>query len=923
MCGLIVALVVVMWQLQQPASVQAQETTAFQLEHFDPQADPSTNLLNVAGSDVLKHLNLNAGVFFNYVNNQLILSHNDPEIGSQSLARHIVRADVVAALGLYDVFNLEFAMPMALYQDGDDLASLGRSGASIEGVSAGDLRVTPKLRLLDRRSFGGFGLALASPVYIPTGDTTTMQSEGNLRVEAKLIADWTHPWGFALMGNIGYQVRRRTLVQNLEIDDVVRWSVAGAVPLGMPSITAYVIGFGDLSAGEVLDPESRTPTDGLRTASPTELLSGLRYRSPWQLEVSAGAGVGFLRGLGSPDVRATFGLHWLPEFAPDTALRPVQDLGIRWYRALFVSAQPLGAPGSGGQLNLSPQRVFSVDVAQSGRLGDISTVIDASLVPRPDQSFTNAAPLTRIDTLVAVSLFDVTEVAVGVPTIIDTGDGAVYLDDMRLQLKGVGLDYETEDPPATQQVSQLASADKTSLPPTSDAPPPPDDTGFGFGLSLPMRLPTGDNASFSRGSLDLGTRGLFDMRFGLWTFHVNQGVAVRDPRRLGLSLQGLWDYGLGITKTLGSVPLQIAAEVSGERQFQDFLVYQDKARLDTSVGVRYQPDIGWQLSGQAQVELTDFLDPAVGVRLGVGYAPDIVFPDFCSTSEDAYTALDPCPDRDRDTVHIPTDTCPTAREDFDQFEDADGCPDADNDQDAILDSADACAMAAEDPDGFDDTDGCPDLDDDGDKIPDTADGCRLEAEDVDQFEDADGCPEADNDKDSFLDAADTCPVDPEDPDGFEDADGCPDTDNDKDLVLDAVDRCPDAPGLATWEGCLDRSIRIFFESQSAELLPEALPELDEMVAALAEPLIKQVEIQGHTDDRGTARRNRELSLRRVKAVKEYLIKKGVAEEKLITRGVGEDEPAVPIETPDGEELKGAELDEARAQNRRVRFVILE
>ena len=75
----------------------------------------------------------------------------------------------------------------------------------------------------------------------------------------------------------------------------------------------------------------------------------------------------------------------------------------------------------------------------------------------------------------------------------------------------------------------------------------------------------------------------------------------------------------------------------------------------------------------------------------------------------------------------------------------------DRDGDGIGDDDDECADDPEDFDRWQDTDGCPDPDNDNDGVLDTRDKCPNEPEDVDGFEDVDGCPEADNDKDGVLD----------------------------------------------------------------------------------------------------------------------------------------------------------------------------
>jgi hypothetical protein len=151
-------------------------------------------------------------------------------------------------------------------------------------------------------------------------------------------------------------------------------------------------------------------------------------------------------------------------------------------------------------------------------------------------------------------------------------------------------------------------------------------------------------------------------------------------------------------------------------------------------------------------------------------------------------------DRDGDGIEDSVDQCPTDKEDFDGYEDSDGCPDPDNDLDTIPDKIDKCPNQPEDQDGFEDSDGCPDPDNDKDGIPDVSDQCPNEPETKNGYKDDDGCPdEADRDNDGVPDSRDKCPDQPEDTDGFQDTDGCPDLDNDNDGIPDAQDECIDEP----------------------------------------------------------------------------------------------------------------------------------
>jgi hypothetical protein len=201
--------------------------------------------------------------------------------------------------------------------------------------------------------------------------------------------------------------------------------------------------------------------------------------------------------------------------------------------------------------------------------------------------------------------------------------------------------------------------------------------------------------------------------------------------------------------------------------------------------------------------------PLVRTFVGLGYAPDYRDRDHDGIPDvydrcpdepedfDGFQDADGCPDPDNDGDTIPDvlDKCPNEPEDFDGFQDDDGCPDLDNDGDGIPDLMDACPNEKEDGKGKRPTDGCPSTseDSDGDGIPDAVDKCPDEPEDKDGFQDDDGCPDYDNDGDGIPDAYDACPNEPEDMDGFEDNDGCPDPDNDHDGIPDTKDKCPNQP----------------------------------------------------------------------------------------------------------------------------------
>lgn len=104
---------------------------------------------------------------------------------------------------------------------------------------------------------------------------------------------------------------------------------------------------------------------------------------------------------------------------------------------------------------------------------------------------------------------------------------------------------------------------------------------------------------------------------------------------------------------------------------------------------------------------------------------------------------------------------------------------------------------------------------------------------------------------------------------------------------------------------------IFFEFAKAALLPESFPELNRAVKFLFNNPGIEIEISGHTDNVGSDITNQKLSDARANSVKEYLVKSGIDEKRMIAVGYGETRP-IAFNTDE----------EGRQMNRRVEFKIM-
>ena len=187
---------------------------------------------------------------------------------------------------------------------------------------------------------------------------------------------------------------------------------------------------------------------------------------------------------------------------------------------------------------------------------------------------------------------------------------------------------------------------------------------------------------------------------------------------------------------------------------------------------------------------------------------------------------------------------------------------------------------------------------DHDGVPDDRDQCPDVPEDRDGDHDTDGCPEADpdDDHDGVPNSEDDCPKEKETINGFQDEDGCPDTGDRRVIYEDGQVKVLDT---------------VRFESGSAKLKPESYSLLNQVALTIrANPEIRHVRIEGHTDETGTHELNMQLSRERAQAVRTYLINRRIEGSRLSAEGYGPDRPLV----------HGTD-EKARAKNRRVDFIV--
>ncbi|MCU1277061.1 MAG: outer membrane protein [bacterium] len=277
-----------------------------------------------------------------------------------------------------------------------------------------------------------------------------------------------------------------------------------------------------------------------------------------------------------------------------------------------------------------------------------------------------------------------------------------------------------------------------------------------------------------------------------------------------------------------------------------------------------------------------------GLALGVGLLTEPGTPDFRLIVRIAYSPMRP--DRKAPPVveQAPPSPPPQA-----EPPPPPPAPPPDRDHDGVLDSDDECPDLAAGPHPSATRRGCPDTDKDGDGVFDSADQCPDVAAGLHPDPARLGCPLPDRDNDTVPDSDDACPDKP----------GAPSPDPKK-------NGCPGLVEIKNGQMVIMKPV--FFATDKDVILPRSFPVLQAVADALtAQPEIKRVSIEGHTDNRGKPEHNLELSQRRAQSVMQFLVEHGLAPERLEAHGFGHEQPIDSNRTNAG-----------RAANRRVEFRIV-
>ena len=326
-----ILLLMVAIALPTPASAQKVAATTFPAQIMEP-AMGLDSYFSVEGPGVSEHLGFTVGLMLNYQYQPVVLRIKRAKEVSPGILKgeevrlglvdHNVTADVVASLALrfrWFKAQIGLGLPIQLYTVGTEVNDMVEPVAEYSSMGMGEIKVQIKVMLLD--DLAGFSLALSPIITVPTGAYCDYCGDEGVGVRPRLVAGYR--WrDLAVAINLGYLIRKNTILFSSEVGDQMLYGVAASYQVH-PRITIMGELFGragfETASGCGYDLNTKTRNcDGSSSSNvdafPMELDLGVRVPLPRGLALTTGAGIGLVRGIGTPAFRVLAGLRWAPDF---------------------------------------------------------------------------------------------------------------------------------------------------------------------------------------------------------------------------------------------------------------------------------------------------------------------------------------------------------------------------------------------------------------------------------------------------------------------------------------------------------------------------------------------------------------------------------------------------------------------------------
>ncbi|MBZ4410888.1 OmpA family protein [Myxococcus sp. XM-1-1-1] len=252
----------------------------------------------------------------------LALKLGDEKLGD--LLPYRLDAHLLFAYQLHERLEIGVDLPVTLLQ-GDNFKLLRDAldapnfpgAAGVSRTTLGDIRVVPRVHLLDREKFP-VGLSLIAEVRAPTGSADSFTGERGFLFAPRLAVEQRFevlPIPIRVVGNAGVRIRKEAQYLNLLVDDEL--TLGGGVIAELPNMGRFtdVQATAEMHiATPLVRPFNFDQSDTLKT--PWEVLVGARTKvwGNWGLELNVGRGINLTTGYGREALRVMFGLRYDQSF---------------------------------------------------------------------------------------------------------------------------------------------------------------------------------------------------------------------------------------------------------------------------------------------------------------------------------------------------------------------------------------------------------------------------------------------------------------------------------------------------------------------------------------------------------------------------------------------------------------------------------
>jgi len=304
-----VGLVVFLSLLGVGTRVHAQGTSrtdrSFDLQLFHP-AVGGHSFITLDSAEVLEHRLWHFGLVASYERQPFSykLGSLDATASPTTVVPvgNLAMAELVAAVGLFNRFEVGAALPVAYSWGGDAFDPYGRStGASAASVTGvGDLRVEGKAEVVGFGTDRAFLLSLSAGGTVPTGDASAFLGEKTFTGRARALLEYQRGENLRAVAMVGGLLREKSVFMGTPESHSALYGLAAELkPTDEIGVLAEVTG---RVASKYYD------------TNPAEFDAAMRFYLPSMLNLLMGAGFGLNHGVGSPLVRAYVGLGWAPDY---------------------------------------------------------------------------------------------------------------------------------------------------------------------------------------------------------------------------------------------------------------------------------------------------------------------------------------------------------------------------------------------------------------------------------------------------------------------------------------------------------------------------------------------------------------------------------------------------------------------------------